>query len=640
MMVSVETFLRRRHRQLQQWTQIPLIRDSLEILGCGAGGFVLSAASLANSPQPFAMGMCCASAGLRSLAAGVGSILGYRLFWGQAGLQSMIWAGVGTGMGLLLRKPRICQEMPLLIPAMAAFFVSVVGLIFQILWADSFSFGIYVLQVVLAGSGAWLFEQRQTPQPPIFLWLRSAIFVLALAQIAPVAWLNPGFLACGAMTTGQSLSQAILAGLGLDLARITPVPMTAVACLSGFTRMIPMKNPLWKAFLPCGVYLGLMLLLGCWDLTPVFPLLMGSVLGLLIPKRIPLPHGQSGTGYAQVQLELASGVLAQTQQLLLETPETDIDETALLEKVAFRACGNCVLQKDCRERQNLSVYHLHHPLDFACRKPGRILGELRRGREQMLSLRREKDQQQEYRRALTLQYQFLGEYLQSLADDLHRAKQAPKPRYRILVSARSRSKTHANGDVCLAFPGTRCRYYIVLCDGMGTGLGAAVHSRSTAMLLKTMLTAGMSALQAFHSINSLLTLRGQGGLVTLDLAEVELSTGKGRLYKWGAASSWLLGQTEMERLGYATLPPGIGTRQEPQVTSVFSLCRGQALILLSDGADIQEPVLRGKLSWDMAPGELAETILKFSRSRGEDDATAAVLRLSPLPPENTVPKPP
>ena len=167
-----------------------------------------------------------------------------------------------------------------------------------------------------------------------------------------------------------------------------------------------------------------------------------------------------------------------------------------------------------------------------------------------------------------------------------------------------------------------------------------MQGHSTAQLLKKMLTAGMSPQQAFSSINSLLTLRGQAGMVTLDLAEVELTSGKGRLYKWGAAPSWILGEQEMERIGYATPPPGISVSQEPETTLRFSLCHGESLILLSDGADIQEAILRGKLHAHMAPGELAETILKFSRSRGEDDSTAAVLRLCPIQQDSNTPKPP
>jgi len=506
MMVFVETYLRSRQRQLRQWSQIPGVRSGIKLLRYFSAGFLLSAVSLGNSPQPFAMGLCCILSGWRCFLAGLGSALGYCLFWGDRGLQGVLWSGIGTAMALLLQRKKELRDMPLLLPSMAAFFVSALGLFFQVLWLEEAPFGIYALRVGVAAGSVLCFQK-----------LREKLSYLRY---------------------------------------------------------------------------------------------------------------HSSTGFAQVQLELSAGVLAEAQQLLLESPEISIDESALLDKAKFRACNGCVLRMECRERENLNTYHLHHPLEFACRKPGRILGELRRGREQLLSLRRERGQQQEYRWALVQQYQFLGEYLQSLSDNLLRPPQEQSPRYRIQVSARSRGKGASNGDTCMAFPGTRCRYYVALCDGMGTGLGAAQQGQQAAQFLKKMLCAGLSPRHAFRTINSILTLRGQAGMVTLDLAEVELTTGKTRLYKWGAASSWLFSETEMERIGYATPPPGISASGPGETVFQLNLRHGENLILLSDGADIQEAVLRGKLGFDMPPGELAATILKFSRSRGEDDATAAVLRLS------------
>lgn len=504
MIISVETYLRRR-QQLQQWILLPEVKSVLRILRYGGIGFLLSGISLGNSPQPLAMGLCCSVSGWRSVLAGLGSALGYRLFWGDRGLQGILWAVIGSVIGLLLRKQKISQDMPLLLPSMAAFFVSALGLIFQVLWLDDAPFGIYALRVALAGGSILCFQQLQ-----------------------------------------ETISR----------------------------------------------------------------------------------FQHRSTGRAQVQLELSSGVLAEVQQLLLEAPARSIDEEALLEKARHRACSGCVLQQECREQNNLTTYHLHHPLDFACRKPGRMIGELRRGREQMLSLRREQGQQQEYHWALIQQYQILSEYIRSLSDSLCRQEKTPAPRYRIQVSARCRGKTQYSGDACIAFPGTRCRYYVALCDGMGTGLAASQQGQSTARLLKQMLTAGFSATHAFRSINSILALRGQAGMVTLDLAEVELTTGKTRLYKWGAASSWLLTEQEMERIGYATPPPGISVSDTRETVYQLTLRHGENLILLSDGADIQEAVLRGKLGSHMPPGDIAATILQYSRNRGEDDATAAVLRLS------------
>jgi len=516
MMVSVETYLRRGQRRLRQWTAIPWVRPVLRVFGYGVTGFLFSAVSLGNVPQPLAMGLCCAVSGWRAIAVSLGSILGYRVFWQEQGLQGMLWGGLGGLLGLLHRHKSL-RDMPLLIPSMAAFLVSALGLAFQVLWLEEVSFGIYALRVALAGGSAVVLEH----------------------------------------------------------------------CVQR-----------------------------------------------VLNERVSRRGGR--TGYAQVRLELTAGVLADTQQLLLETTSSAIDEAALLEKVRYRACGACAAQKDCREREHLSVHHLHQPLDFACRKSGRILGELRRGREQLLSLRREKERLREYRWALIQQYRFLSEHIRALSDDLQTGPLPSRPRYRILVSARSRSKELSNGDRCLAFPGTGCRYYVALCDGMGTGMGAAREGQSAAQLLQKMLTAGFPAEQALRSINSLLTLRGQAGAVTLDLAEAELDTGRVSLYKWGAAPSWLLSHRGMEQLGTATAPPGISIDSGAQTLSV-ALRREETLILLSDGATIQEASVRGKLSRDMPPGDIAAAIVKLSQTRGEDDATAAVLRLERLKKEAALP---
>ena len=61
----------------------------------------------------------------------------------------------------------------------------------------------------------------------------------------------------------------------------------------------------------------------------------------------------------------------------------------------------------------------------------------------------------------------------------------------------------------------------------------------------------------------------------------------------------------------------------------LSLRRGETLILLSDGVEGEEVMRRVSETPDAPPGELAEQILEEGCREGEDDATAAVLRLYP-----------
>jgi stage II sporulation protein E len=162
---------------------------------------------------------------------------------------------------------------------------------------------------------------------------------------------------------------------------------------------------------------------------------------------------------------------------------------------------------------------------------------------------------------------------------------------------------------------------------MGTGLGAVQEGRTAGVMVRRLLCAGYPAEYALRSINSICALRDRAGAVTMDLAEFRLDSGKVSVYKWGAAPSYLLGRKGTEKIGTATPPPGICVEQSRETVDRLSLCRGEVLILVSDGAEIGEILRRGVIA-PLPPGELAEWLLKECRGTGEDDATVAVLRLT------------
>ena len=67
MIASMETYLRRGRRTCQRLLLNPKIRTGGVVLLCGGSGFLLSAASLGNYPQPLAMGLILAMSGWHSL---------------------------------------------------------------------------------------------------------------------------------------------------------------------------------------------------------------------------------------------------------------------------------------------------------------------------------------------------------------------------------------------------------------------------------------------------------------------------------------------------------------------------------------------------------------------------------------------
>jgi len=629
MMASVETYLRQGQRQLRRWLRDPRFRLGLKILALWAGGFFLSAAALRDSPQPLAMGLVCTFPGWQGAVIALGSIVGYPVFWGKAGLQGLVWSVGALGLGSLFRKETDSFRQGTLRCAMAAFWVSAVGLGFQLFLADDTPITIYLLRIALGAAGCALFPHVVQHRDAIGQWVVGGVGVLALAGVTPLPYLGLGYAAAACLAVSGAFPAAALAGLGLDLARVTPVPMGAVLCIAYFARLIPIRSKLVRYGAPGAACLLVMAVCGIWDFTTLPGLVLGGAMGLLLPAKPELQHRRGETGLAQVRLEVTAGILAQTQQLLLEVPERPIDEEALLNKAIDRSCGTCSARGACLDRQRLTVGMLHDPTLFQCRKPGRIRSELQRSQEQLKAMKADRQRQSQYRWAVIQQYQFLADYLRGLADQLPRRGERILARFRIEVSARSMARERANGDACMAFTGAGCKYYVLLCDGMGTGLGAAEEARSTSELLRKMLTAGMPAEYAFRSVNSILALRGQAGAVTLDLAEIRLDSGRVTLYKWGAAPSWVLRKSGAEKTGTATPPPGISVTEGRESVVKLSLRRGEVLILLSDGVKAGEVLRRERMAPDTPPGELAERILALGAASGEDDATAVVIRLRP-----------
>jgi len=328
-----------------------------------------------------------------------------------------------------------------------------------------------------------------------------------------------------------------------------------------------------------------------------------------------------------------AGVMAQSQQILMEASPPPIDVDAVLHRVRERACGGCPNRRQCRAVELPPEYLSHPPTDttdlgIGCKKPGRMVLELRRGQEQLRHLQADRDRQREYREALIQQYRFLGDYLRDQADLLPRRGYGAGQRFEPEVAARSAGKEPANGDRCVWFRGTECRFYVLLCDGMGTGLGASMASQEAVRLLRQLLTAGFPAEYALRSANSLMTLTGKAGAVTMDLAEIRLDTGRVTIYKWGAAPSWLLRSTGAEKIGTAGPPPGLSVTEARESVERLSLRRGEALILFSDGVEPSGALCREGVSAQASAGELAALLVTAAGEMG-DDATVAVVRLSP-----------
>ena len=636
MMLTLQVYARRGKRWLHQLLSDPRSHLYLRAAAYVLTGFALSAASLGNRSMPLSMALVLAVSGWPALLTAGGGALGYWLFWGSSGYQGILWLLVATPISLLLGSRRRSLSVPYLVPAIGALVVSAMGVVCQTWLGDNVPIGIYLLRVVLGGCVTWLFRGVLQGRNPLLEWLCSGLGVLALAQIAPLPQLSLGFVAAAALAVVGSFPATVMAGLALDLAGLSPVPMTAVLCGAYLIRFLP-RYPRWlSATAPAGAYLTVAALAGQLGVLALPGLLAGGILGCFLPQPTKLAHRRGETGMAQVRLEMVASVLAQTEQLLVECPAIPIDEDALVSRAAEQACSGCPCRKHCPDTNRLqqlpgAVLHKQlltpEELPIICRKSGRFLAQLHRSQEQLRTIQADRQRQSEYRTAVVQQYRFLAEYLQSLSDGLSRRLEETQPDFTPQVHIYANRPAADNGDRCAMFPGIGHRYYVLLCDGMGTGLGAVQESKTATELLRRLLSAGYPARYALQSLNSLCALRNRAGIVTVELLELQLDSGRATLYKWGAAPSYLLSGYGAEKIGTAGPPPGLSVTDHREAAHQLSLRRGECLLLVSDGVP-QETALRCCLLRGNAnPAALAQQLLSYGQPEGEDDATVVTVML-------------
>lgn len=619
MMVSMETCLLRLRRKAQAWREKPGVAWLEHGVLCFGGGFLLSGARLWGQMQPLALGLILGTTGWRCVFAAAGSAVGYRILWQQEGLQGMVWTAGALLLALVLPLLETGQRLRALMAAAAACLVSGTHLAFPGRWTQADT-PVLLLRMVMAAGCAGLGAEAVSGRNRGLRWMGWGCMVLSVGSLLPAV----GYAAAGFAAAGAPLPGAMMAGLGADLGGAGAVSVTAAVCLACFLQRVPVEKPWAQLLAPGTACLLLMVLQRKWDLGQMVWMTAGGAVGALLPRRLPAP-GRSGRGMAQVRLEQTARVLGLFQRQLLEYTPAKPDVSALVQQMKMNSCDSCSLRSDCHVQGRLDEALVQREEPFLCRRPELAMAELRRAREQLRRMKAARAAQEEYRTALVQQYGFLTDMLHGLADRLTDRPQK-RARFRVQVSARSRGREIADGDRVSAFSGAECRFFVVLCDGMGTGLGAAEESRQASNLIRQMLGAGLPPETVLGSLNSQLALMNRGGAVTVDLAEVRLDSGKVWLYKWGAGPSVLLRGRKSVMVGSSGPPPGLGVGEGRENVSHVALDRQEVLLMLSDGVGTDKADRWADFAETARLGDLAQRVLADGGSR-EDDATVVAVRL-------------
>lgn len=140
-----------------------------------------------------------------------------------------------------------------------------------------------------------------------------------------------------------------------------------------------------------------------------------------------------------------------------------------------------------------------------------------------------------------------------------------------------------SGDSMLCNHIRQGEYLLALADGMGKGEKAAQESNLTLNTLYNLLRAGFEPELALRMINSLLLMKSTDEIFsTVDMGLINLYTGRLRMFKIGAATTFIKRNGRVEAIKAASLP--LGMVEKISVDSIeVNLRRGDQIIIVSDG---------------------------------------------------------
>ncbi len=204
------------------------------------------------------------------------------------------------------------------------------------------------------------------------------------------------------------------------------------------------------------------------------------------------------------------------------------------------------------------------------------------------------------------------------------------------VAAAGREGQSVSGDSGAWFKDDSGKLNVVLCDGMGSGPEARADSGCALSLLEKFLRAGLTPEETLDTVGEALALRGEGegGFTTVDLLQLDLYSGRGVVYKLGAAPTYVKRSGAVERLDSATLPAGVTMAAGEPDRFPLKLEAGDWVVMVSDGVTSGggEHWLCDLLSTfsDDSPRLLADRILRESgRREGRgDDRTVLALKVA------------
>lgn len=218
-------------------------------------------------------------------------------------------------------------------------------------------------------------------------------------------------------------------------------------------------------------------------------------------------------------------------------------------------------------------------------------------------------------------------------------RQRPAFECKVATRVLSRYQDEVSGDTFYVGDILDGQKLIMLADGMGNGRDAATDSTALLDSIEELLMAGFDKETSIKIVNTYLSDKNKGErFSTLDMLILDMHTGYGRLYKQGAATTFVRRGEWIEMIKSTSLPMGVIDG------AVCESCRkkfynGDIILMVSDGVlesivvENKEDYLRDLLlnTPSDEPEEIATAIMAdikgTSGHRLKDDASLIVMRL-------------
>ncbi len=606
-----------------------------KVIFTAIAGFVLSGIKLFSRPLPIAA--CFVAAlpmGVQAIVGTFSAIVGYFLRCNAAyaaeytAVTLLMLAAVSVFHGTSL--PSVPWFMPLMTAGVSAVLggLGIIGGTAQI--------GFLVAKVTLSGLATAWFKKFSSTRNPLLLC------TLLASGLCGISEFDFAFLAaCAYCCANGEVTSAAVLGLALDLSgSYGQCATVALIVPTLLQRGLPRQD----IFLRSAMYLLLpSVVFFCFGEISIglFLAIFAGMLGGMLLRRF-LPTALCGTcAQGTTALEQAAQVLELTcKQLPQDTFSAPVAEAEeVYDAAAERMCRCCPRFHRCWEHygeqtcealssaaQRIIERGIAYAEDFpkvfrdnCCHIEGFVVA-LNQELEGMLYRRRYRMQLKESRKVLAQELSCLAEYLRDAQDE--KPQRTPLFQPQVGICTLGKRGASVSGDKGVCFTAGQGDFFVLLCDGMGTGEAAAESCSQTLRYLQKLLKSGLSARAALTMLNGSEILCG-GRYTTVDLLHADLTNGSATLYKWGAAPSYLRYSDEIKSLGEPTTPPGLGISEVP---TVHSLClkRQELLVLVSDGADAENVQSILSSYRGNSPKELAALLAGTAQ---DDDLTAVAVSL-------------